>query len=166
MTSSEQALAAGAVGASVTMILIIALVWWILLIIARWKIFAKAGEAGWKSIIPIYSDYVQWRIAWKKMNMFWITLALIIVGYVLVMLSGAVAYNASGALTATGGGGFLTIIGLVCMIAGAVIDLVSAYKLFASFGKGVGWFILYILFPNIMLLVLGFGSAQHQGAQD
>ena len=166
MISSEQALAVGAVGASVTMILIIALVWWILLIIARWKIFAKAGEAGWKSIIPIYADYVQWRIGWKKISMFWVMIALVIVGYVLAMLSGAVAYNAAGKLVATGGGGVLTIIGLVCMIAGAVLELVSVYKLFASFGKGVGWFILYILVPNIMLLVLGFGSAQHQGPQD
>lgn len=166
MTSSEQALAAGAVGASITTILIIALVWWVLLIIARWKIFAKAGEAGWKSIIPIYADYVQWRIGWKKTSMFWAMIALVIVGYVLVMVSGAVAYNAAGNLVATGGGGVLTIIGLVCMIAGAVLELVSAYKLFASFGKGVGWFILYILVPNIMLLVLGFGSAQHQGPQD
>lgn len=27
-------------------------------IVAMWKIFTKAGEAGWKSIIPIYNIYI------------------------------------------------------------------------------------------------------------
>ena len=39
------------------MYLIFAFVWWILQIIANWNIFTKAGEAGWKSLIPIYGDY-------------------------------------------------------------------------------------------------------------
>ena len=32
-------------------------------IIANWKIFTKAGEAGWKSLIPIYSSVILYRIA-------------------------------------------------------------------------------------------------------
>lgn len=166
MTSSEQVVAAGALGASIAVIAIIALVYWVLMIIARWKIFTKAGEAGWKSIIPIYADYVQWRIGWKKTSMFWIMLALAIAGYVMVVASGAFVFNSAGRVVAVGAGNFLTYIGVACMIAGVIIELISVYKLFVSFGKGVGWFILYILFPNIMLLVLGFGSSQHQGAQD
>lgn len=39
------------------MYLMIAFAWWILQIIANWRIFIKAGEDGWKSIIPIYGDY-------------------------------------------------------------------------------------------------------------
>lgn len=39
---------------------------WILTVIAKWRIFTKAGLAGWKSIIPIYSDYCTYRIAWNK----------------------------------------------------------------------------------------------------
>ena len=34
----------------------------VLEIIAMWKIFAKAGEAGWKSIIPIYNMYILYKI--------------------------------------------------------------------------------------------------------
>lgn len=30
----------------------------IVAIVAHWKIFTKAGEAGWKSIIPIYNVYI------------------------------------------------------------------------------------------------------------
>ena len=36
----------------------------ILGIIAFWKIFNKAGEAGWKSIIPIYNLYIYFKIIW------------------------------------------------------------------------------------------------------
>lgn len=32
-------------------------------IIAMWKIFTKAGEAGWKSIIPIYNIITLFKIA-------------------------------------------------------------------------------------------------------
>ena len=35
----------------------------ILTIIAQWKIFTKAGEAGWKSLIPIYNAVVLFKIA-------------------------------------------------------------------------------------------------------
>ena len=35
----------------------------ILIIVAMWKIFTKAGEAGWKSLIPIYSSVILYRIA-------------------------------------------------------------------------------------------------------
>ncbi len=35
---------------------------WLLLVIAMWKIFTKAGEAGWKAIIPVYNAYVLCKI--------------------------------------------------------------------------------------------------------
>ena len=31
-------------------------------IVAMWKIFTKAGEAGWKTIIPIYNIYIMLKI--------------------------------------------------------------------------------------------------------
>ena len=37
----------------------------ILVIVAWWKIFEKAGEAGWKAIIPIYNAIVLLRISGK-----------------------------------------------------------------------------------------------------
>ena len=35
----------------------------ILLRIAKWRIFAKAGIPGWKSLIPIYEGYLTFKIA-------------------------------------------------------------------------------------------------------
>ena len=35
----------------------------IIMIIANWKIFTKAGREGWKAIIPIYNNWVLFEIA-------------------------------------------------------------------------------------------------------
>lgn len=41
----------------------IGLVITILNIVATWKIFTKAGQAGWKSLIPIYSTVILFKVA-------------------------------------------------------------------------------------------------------
>ncbi|MEI3402269.1 MAG: DUF5684 domain-containing protein [Clostridia bacterium] len=62
--SSDIALMAGLVTMSVFMALLAIMVTILVFtIIANWKIFTKAGEAGWKSLIPIYSSVILYRIA-------------------------------------------------------------------------------------------------------
>lgn len=51
--SSSAASSAG--GASVVSILIL---------VATWMIFKKAGEAGWKAIIPFYNTYTLFKLTW------------------------------------------------------------------------------------------------------
>ena len=60
---NEQAIEALA-GAFSGVSMIISLVVLVVLIIALWKLFEKAGEAGWKSLIPFYSNYILFKIAW------------------------------------------------------------------------------------------------------
>lgn len=36
----------------------------VLLIVGQWKMFEKAGEEGWKSIIPLLNGYTLFKIAW------------------------------------------------------------------------------------------------------
>ena len=47
----------------------------ILVIVAMWKVFTKAGQPGWASIIPIYNLFVMLQIAGKPG--WWILLFLI-----------------------------------------------------------------------------------------
>lgn len=164
---SSDAVAAGIIAGGVMTVCLLVLAFWVLVIIARWKIFTKAGEAGWKSIIPIYSDYVQWRISWKKTNLFWVMLALIIVGSIVMAMSGSYSVTAGGDIIASGGGNpILGGIGAIVILAACILGLVATYKTMQAFGHGLGWLILYIIFPNIMLLVLGFGSSYYYGPQD
>ncbi len=45
---------------------IISLVILILQIVAKWKIFSKAGEHGWAALIPFYNTYVLYKITWEN----------------------------------------------------------------------------------------------------
>lgn len=47
---------------TVYMIVVIALA--VIAIIARWKIYTKADRPGWASLIPFYSEYCLFDIAW------------------------------------------------------------------------------------------------------
>ena len=41
------------------------LIYYIFYMIANWKIFSKAGEPGWKSLIPFYNVYTEYKLMWK-----------------------------------------------------------------------------------------------------
>ena len=97
-------------------------------IVIWWKIFTKAGEAGWKSIIPIYNIYTM-------VKLFWDTNAVL-----------------------------MTILMFVPIV-NMVIALILMYKMCKAFDKGVGFFILMLLFAPIALLILAFGSADYVGPQ-
>ena len=45
--------------------ILIVIIWYVLVVVASWHIFTKAGEPGWKSIIPIYNEYILYKISWK-----------------------------------------------------------------------------------------------------
>ena len=130
--------------------LIFALVWWILQIIANWNIFTKAGEAGWKSLIPIYGDYVSYKIAWQT-SYFWLSFILGIVA----------SYVSSANLNESM---FLTVIATLLRIVIAVINIMYCVKLSRAFGHGIGFAIGLILLQPIFLLILGFGSDPYYGA--
>lgn len=130
--------------------LIFALIWWILQIIANWNIFTKAGEAGWKSLIPIYGDYVSYKIAWQT-SYFWLSF---ILGIVASYVSSA---NLNESI-------FLTVIATLLRIVIAVINIMYCIKLSRAFGHGIGFAIGLILLQPIFLLILGFGSDQYYGA--
>ncbi len=48
---------------------------WLVIIIAAWRIFTKAGEAGWKCIIPIWNTLVLLKIVGRPW--WWIILLII-----------------------------------------------------------------------------------------
>lgn len=132
--------------------LVIALAWWILQIIANWRIFTKAGEAGWKSIIPVYSDYVSYKIAWQT-GYFWLTVILSVISSV---AQGFAEPNADNIM-------ILTIVSLIRIIM-AIISIMYSVKLARAFGRGIGFAIGLIFLQPIFMLILGFGDDQYFGA--
>lgn len=61
----------------------------IVMVIAAWKLYAKAGERGWASLVPFYNTYVEFRIAGFNP---WLFLLLLIPG-VNVVLALIVSYK-------------------------------------------------------------------------
>lgn len=63
----------GMVGAGIvgTIVSIVAVIF---ILAMNWIIFTKAGEAGWKSLIPFYNSYILYKIAWGKGWLFLLTL--------------------------------------------------------------------------------------------
>ena len=61
--NTNDALFGGMFAGAVTGVIVVASIFSILTIIANWKIFTKAGEAGWKCLIPIYNLVILFKIA-------------------------------------------------------------------------------------------------------
>ena len=163
----EYAGAGAVLGGMITTMMIVSLVIWVLLIIAYWKMFTKAGEAGWKSIIPIYNNYVLFKITWTTKD-FLIWLCSGILGAAFISFSGAYTTTASGAVVASSSGGnmILVILGLVALLVCLVWSIRQCFKTAAAYGKGAGFGFGLLILPTIFTLILGFGSAEYVGPQE
>ncbi len=131
---------------------------YILQVVAYWRIFEKAGKPGWHSIIPFLNNWDEVDLSWNR-TMAWVMTCLSIVGCVLsVIISNqqAQGLQVSGALST---------LSLVLVIVVLVLGIISVYKLAKAFGKGVGFFLGLVFLRPIFMLILGFGDAQYQGRQ-
>ena len=69
-------------GTYIILILVIA----VIMIVANWKVFTKAGKPGWASIIPLYNMYVMFEIAGMNGWMFLLTFIPIVNIIIQIML--------------------------------------------------------------------------------
>ena len=129
---------------------IFALIFTVLLIIAWWKIFVKAGEQGWKSLIPIYNIYIMFKLFWNT-KMFWTTIG-VVFG---CSLLGAIFTNVAGGVISS-------ILTIASGIFGLVIDIMLSNRQSKSFGHGTGFTLGLIFLPNIFTLILGFNKDKYK----
>lgn len=121
----------------------------------RWFIFVKAGEKGWKALIPFYSDYINYKIAWDGR----IYLALLI---------GTVASSLLGALFGLINAGLGMVISVVASTvvacAKAVASLILQFKFARAFGKGDYFAVGLYFLSNVFTAILAFGECEYKGA--
>ncbi len=120
---------------------------YILLVIAYWKIFRKAGEPGIKSLIPVYNTYTQYRSSWRP-GPFFVFAICLTAGVLLPQY-----YPDSTLLLRVSQAG---------LFIASVIRLISLYKLSRCFGHGLLFTAGLYFLPNLFLLILGFGSSRYQ----
>lgn len=119
----------------------------VLLIIATWKIFVKAGEKGWKSLIPYYTQYIQFRVAGIP-KIFWVDLPVMI----LMLILKWTGRNETGVYKA-----------LYCC--NFALQALSYGYIARAFGKKPKFCIAAALLPVFFLPILGFGSAKYAGTK-
>jgi Na+/proline symporter len=68
-------------GTTGILIVLLSVVVWLMFVAGWWKMFEKADEAGWKSIVPFYNTYTYFRIAGKSGWMF-LLLLIPVVGFI------------------------------------------------------------------------------------
>lgn len=80
--------AASAVGAIATTYMLFLMIFYVLLIIAQWKLFTKAGEKGWKSLIPIYNMVILYKIIGLSpwLLLVYLTAIIPVVGYIAILI--------------------------------------------------------------------------------
>ena len=133
-------------------VFLIQFAFFILQIVSFWILFQKADVAGWKSIIPIYSNWKMFDIVWKT-KYFWFTLGLSVVYAVLTYLVQNVITTGVFFIV-------LTVVQLIVLFFSCMLEFFFYRHLAHSYGKGDGFvFGLFFLYP-IFILILGLGSSR------
>jgi len=123
-------------------------------IMCLWKIYEKAGEPGWKCLVPIYNTWTLYKFIKMPVVVFWIALASSILQNIFsstITVNGEIYYQS---ITSLGP------VGTICAIISLIIYVMVSYKLSLAFGKGIGYTILLIFIIGYPMLA--FGSAQYQ----
>jgi hypothetical protein len=107
----------------------------------------KAGEAGWKALIPYYRSYIRFKYSWNT-NPFWIFLVSSILFQNLSNIEGNTVVSI-----------ITSVVGIVAIVVGMKLDIRTA----KSFGKSAIWGVLLYFLPFIVSYILGLGKAQYIG---
>ncbi|MGN1060525.1 MAG: DUF5684 domain-containing protein [Candidatus Coproplasma sp.] len=151
---------AGKPAAVIAITLSVALVFYVLLVIAEWKMFVKMGEKGWKAIIPVYNLYILIKKC-SKLSHLW---QLIAAGVLIVIID--ILYYAK--VISTEANWSVIVFGLLQLAAiiwAVVIEIKVMHGVSKSFGHGAGFTVGLILLGFVFQLILGFGNSQYQAVE-
>ena len=133
----------GVLAGLVTAVIAISALTVLIRVICRWRIFSKAGEKGWKALIPVYNTYTEFAISWSKLQGI-LMLAALLIGRLICFFS-----NADSLVYSIGG-----ILGLYA----AILALIQTHKLSLAFGRKFGFTLGLFLLNPIFMLILAFSK--------
>lgn len=121
---------------------------YIFLIIGLWQVFAKAGEEGWKALIPFYNFYILFKIS-DMAPLFWVDLLCLALAGIVYWISRVFF--------------FLYPLGWIFTLASFVLELMMWTNLSKAFGHGMGYALGLTFLNPIFIMVLGFGGSRYWG---
>lgn len=128
------------------------LIWYLLLVFGLYRTFEKAGEKGWKAIIPFYNLYICFQIGNRSTYfLFWLGATVLAVFFTWLSAFTLLFWTAL----------FAWILSLLaaCLLAS------MWYGVSVQFGHGLGFALGLIFLNPIFIMILGFGSSRYQGAR-
>ena len=141
-------LAEGLAGAYIAGIVVALVGLYVLKRMIRWKIFTKGGEAGWKSLIPVYGDVIEYKIIWG-MKWYFIELAC----YGVISTLAWIPFL----------GPILAAAALVVLVVMSVLKYIQEAK---AFGQDTGFAIGLIIFNFVFQLLLAYDKrVEYYGPQ-
>lgn len=125
----------GVLGGFIIVVLLLVIAYAIFAIIGNWKLYEKAGQPGWKSIIPFYNTWTL--VEMVGLNWYWFLLCI-----------------ASTIFTVLG----LSSLSLLGSIAGIFGNVMICYNMAKKLHKDTGWIVLAVIFNGIVLPVMGYSK--------
>lgn len=122
-----------------------------------WKVFTKAGQAGWKAIIPYYADWVLMKDVcglhwgWFVAGIGTTVLSLLFSLFESILF----AMLQSSVVTIV-----FSVLAWVCSIVSLFIQVAWVYNLSKKFNKSTGWVVLTMFFGVITIPILGFSKKE------
>lgn len=159
LTTNQAAVAGGVLGGMFAFALTIGLIYYIFLVIAGWKIFEKAGEKGWKALIPLYNTYIYYKIVGMK-NWFW---ALFVVSFVVSLITSLMGQDtqAQSMDLSTTAGIVSFILSIAMCVFALAVSIMYSIRTSKAFGHGGAFAVGLFFLQGIFLLVLGFGKSKY-----
>ena len=139
-------------------------IFYVLFIISAWRILEKAGEKGWKALVPLYNMYLMFKIVGMK-SWFWGMIALTFVVSIITTIDGFVGLTSIKDVNVTTFDFQSHIVTFITLLVNFCINVyvLTIYGLRTSkvFNHGIGYAIGLVLVPNIFWLILGFGKSKY-----
>ena len=130
----------------------VCLVYYVLYVIGFWRMFTKAGEAGWKSLIPVYNRYILFKTCWSRQ------------AFINVLVYGVIGATADFYLYQGAEGWLvvaLTISSMCCMIYRLLVNIRLSWKVSSAYGHGVPFAIGLFFLEPLFITILGLGRSQY-----
>ena len=127
---------------------ILSILFYIMMVVARWKLFTKAGEKGWKALIPVYSVFVSHHLIGMRHIWFILDIVFWVMEIVLDVMKGTPLWLEETLLA-------------VAVIFTLISELLHIMKLCYCYTKselfGIGLFVI----PPVFSLILAFDKSEY-----
>lgn len=111
----------------------------LVIVASTWKLFTKSGVEGWKSLIPIYNQWVTIQIAFSNTKN-WLILPMVLAFFSTSIMQGDYSY-----------------IGTLMFTAASLVNVYISYNFIRRFASQ-GMAVLAIFFPLVIYPIVAFSS--------